>query len=200
VTGPYYWNKTAGWFPVQSGSPVLVDQQTFEDCCCAIEYGVDCTHCEAGRTPKYWTVTLSSVSPCTACVATGAYSSFKTTGLTINGTFLLTQVSTCVWRCTGGSFTAERYSDTTCGTKTNDITGSLRMTLTREAGGWVFRITGDFFDEAFFVFFEATSSETSDDDCLNIAAMSNTTTCGFAGGWLYSASGGTATFDAGDQT
>jgi len=34
VSGPYYWNKSAGWFPVQSGSPVLIDQQTFEDCCC----------------------------------------------------------------------------------------------------------------------------------------------------------------------
>jgi len=34
VSGPFYWNKTAGWFPVQSGYPVLIGQQAFEDCCC----------------------------------------------------------------------------------------------------------------------------------------------------------------------
>ena len=34
MPGPYYWNKTAGWFPVQNGVPVLIDQAAFEDCCC----------------------------------------------------------------------------------------------------------------------------------------------------------------------
>ena len=34
MAGPLYWNKTDGWFPVQSGSPVLIDQAAFEECCC----------------------------------------------------------------------------------------------------------------------------------------------------------------------
>ena len=34
MPGPFYWNKTDGWFPVQSGSPVLIDQDAFEECCC----------------------------------------------------------------------------------------------------------------------------------------------------------------------
>ena len=34
MPGLYYWNKTEGWFPVQNGSPVLIGQQAFEDCCC----------------------------------------------------------------------------------------------------------------------------------------------------------------------
>ena len=31
MSGPYYWNKTAGWFPVQSGYPVLIEREAFED-------------------------------------------------------------------------------------------------------------------------------------------------------------------------
>ena len=34
MPGPFYWNKTDGWFPMQSGSPVLIDQDAFEECCC----------------------------------------------------------------------------------------------------------------------------------------------------------------------
>lgn len=35
MTAPYYWDKTNNRFPVQSGSPVLIDQTTFESCCCS---------------------------------------------------------------------------------------------------------------------------------------------------------------------
>ncbi len=32
--GPFYWNKTAGKFPMQDGKPVLITQEEFEECCC----------------------------------------------------------------------------------------------------------------------------------------------------------------------
>ncbi len=36
LTGPFYWNKTAGTFPMQNGQPVLITQEEFEACCCAV--------------------------------------------------------------------------------------------------------------------------------------------------------------------
>ncbi len=34
--GPFYWNKAEGWFPTQDGSPVLITQEEWEECCCDI--------------------------------------------------------------------------------------------------------------------------------------------------------------------
>jgi hypothetical protein len=41
MVAPYYWNKTDGWFPIQTGKPVLITQDEFEECCCGL-----CVPCE----------------------------------------------------------------------------------------------------------------------------------------------------------
>jgi len=124
----------------------------------------------------------------------------------VNGTHVLEQyeLNACVWRKQDfGAWAVNHYSDTACGTLETAADGTLTMSLIRTAGKWTFSIEAyqPGTSPAYWVF----TDESADGDCLNVAAMTNERTCGACcdpavAGDVHLASGGTATFEAGDQT
>ena len=181
-------------------------------CCTEIEEGYDCEHCDV--TPKYWTVTLSGITACAGCDDCGdgsSVDSYTVSGL--NGTHVLTQVGSessstaCKWQLAGvGSWSVKHYNDTTCGSGEVVVSGDMRITLYRWATKWRLLVegVGHTKSPAYTMFWDEVN-ETVDDECLDIATMTNERICGTCSdenvyGDVYLASGGTATFETGDQT
>ena len=179
-------------------------------CCCLPEEGNDCSYCDF--TSKYWTVTLSGITACPDCYDCGDGTSIDSCAVTgLNGTHLLTQVglgaTACKWQVTGiGSWSVKHYNDTTCGGGEVTVSGDIRITLYRFATKWRLLIEGVGHSKspAYTMFWDEVN-ETADQACLDIPAMTNERICGTCSdenvsGDVYLASGGAATFEAGDQT
>ena len=185
-------------------------------CCCGgepdPEPGYDCTYCDT--TPKYWTLTLSGITACPDCYNCGDGTSVDSCSVTgLNGTHVLPQVGSgststaCKWQLTGiGSWSVKHYNDTTCSTGVVTVSGNIRITLYRFATKWRLLIegVGHTASPAYTMFWDEVN-ETADNECLDIATMTNERICGTCSdenvyGDVYLASGGTATLEAGDLT
>jgi len=178
-------------------------------CCCIEEAAADCEHCDF--TPKYWTVTFSGVTACSGCDDCGDGTSCKDYAISgVNAVHVLEQHEqyACVWRKRDfGSWSVDHYSGTVCGTLKMAASGTLEVSLTRLAGKWrlvVEAYPGHGFSPSYRAFWTEVD-ESQDDDCLNVAAMTNDFACGtcsdpVVSGEVNLASGGTATLEAGDQT
>jgi len=96
-----YYKMPSGKFPTQGGTPVLITQAQFEECCCegepepadyklipCYEVNTECTwpRCPAG-TPLFLTVTFSNVSICTECQG-ASETSWKASGV-LNDSYVL---------------------------------------------------------------------------------------------------------------
>jgi len=119
-------------------------------CCGCTASGTSCTHCD-DTTPSQYTVTFSGVTICTGCVQdqnTGSYINLSYNGgFNLNGTFTLTQNTSCVWESTRvNALTMEAFSDSGCTTSTQGPTTSdLTIRLSRGATAWDLTVSTDGF-------------------------------------------------------
>ena len=104
---------------------------------CYERSAIPCDFCDPGETPKFITVILSGVDadlcPCSNFMS----GSEEYLSLAIDGTYVLPQTSSCIWRLTGqGSFSQRQYSGLGCEGDFVPFIGTLVVEVRLRASGW----------------------------------------------------------------
>lgn len=124
------------------GAGRLSKCQDCDECSRCTPCGSNHPSCPSGAaadccTPSRWRLTFSGIAACSSdCIECGSGSINNIVLPTLNGTYVATQESGCVWVVTVGDYSFDYYpSSTTCSGTPESRTGSLLASLARGGMG-----------------------------------------------------------------
>jgi hypothetical protein len=96
-----YYLMPSGKLPMQNGSPVLITEAVWQQCCCDT---VECEECKTGYGPEQWQVDIASIakkgsSPGCNYFHVGEDPCIADSCLDLNATYIVTKVEdeVCMW-------------------------------------------------------------------------------------------------------